>query len=83
MIRTMQEFVQTFKAARRVSTPLVAVRTSDPASTIQTVVPALNGTALHWDIMHGLVVLIILTTPGATAPPKSDGYRYVLMPLRF
>src|ERR1700730_15991905 len=37
MICTMQEFVQAFKAARRVSTPLVAVRTADPASTIQTI----------------------------------------------
>ena len=37
MIRTMQEFVRIFKAARRVSTPLVAVRTADPASMIQTI----------------------------------------------
>ena len=59
MIQTMQQFVQAFKAARRVSTPLVAVRTPDPASTIQTVLSTLNGSEqetpiLRWDIMHGL-----------------------------
>src|SRR5436309_14744139 len=60
MIRTMQEFIQAFKAARRVSTPLVAVRTPDPAGTIDTILSVLNGSAdetpvLHWDIMRGLV----------------------------
>ena len=62
MIRTMREFVQTFKAARRVSTPLVAVRTADPASTIQTIQETLNSKAkntavLYWDVMRGLVGL--------------------------
>ena len=55
----MQEFIQAFKAARRVSTPLVAVRTPDPAGTIDTILSVLNGGAeetpvLHWDIMRGL-----------------------------
>ena len=62
MMQKMQEFVKTFKAARRVSTPLVAVRTPDAASTIQTILGTLNGDAekvpaLQWDIMHGLVGL--------------------------
>lgn len=35
MIRSMEEFVSAFQAARSVSTPLVAVRTVDPASTTQ------------------------------------------------
>src|SRR5947208_10645557 len=59
MIRTMQEFIQAFKAARRVSTPLVGVRTPDPAGTIDIILSVLNGGAeetpvLHWDIMRGL-----------------------------
>jgi hypothetical protein len=59
MIRTMQDFVETLKAALRVSTPLVAVRTPDPASTVETVLSVLNGKGdeipvLHWDIMRGL-----------------------------
>jgi hypothetical protein len=59
MIRTMHEFIQSFKAARRVSTPFVAVRTPDPAGTIDAILSLLNGSAeetpvLHWDIMRGL-----------------------------
>src|SRR2546422_2174869 len=59
MIRTMQEFIQAFRAVRRVSTPLVAVRTPDPAGTIDIILSVLNGSAeeipvLHWDIMRGL-----------------------------
>jgi hypothetical protein len=60
MMRTMQEFIQGFKAARRVSTPLVAVRTPDPAGTVDVIFSVLNCSAeetplLHWDIMRGLV----------------------------
>ena len=33
MIRSMEEFTLAFQAARCVSTPLVAIRTADPAST--------------------------------------------------
>src|SRR5438093_6772181 len=59
MIRNMEEFVSAFKAARRVSTPLVTVRTADPASSLETVARLLNGQGeetpiLVWDIMHGL-----------------------------
>ena len=55
------EFVKSFKAARRVSTPLVAVRTSDPASTIRSLsvaVQPLGGPervpVLYWDVVRGL-----------------------------
>lgn len=55
------EFIKSFKAARRVSTPLVAVRTSDPASTIRSlsvaVQPAAGGErvpVLYWDVVRGL-----------------------------
>ena len=62
MIRTMQDFVETLKAALRVSTPLVAVRTPDPAGTVETVLGVLNGKGdetpvLHWDVMRGLAGL--------------------------
>ena len=42
MIRSMEEFVSAFHAARCVSTPLVAVRTADPASTTQLLIEALT-----------------------------------------
>ena len=54
------EFVKSFKAARRVSTPLVAVRTSDPASTIRSLAVAVQPAGgervpvLYWDIVRGL-----------------------------
>src|SRR5436309_12136591 len=59
MIQAVQEFIQAFKAARRVSTPLVSVRTPDPAGTIDIILSVLSGRAeetpvLHWDIMRGL-----------------------------
>jgi len=34
MLRPMEQFVNTLLAARRVSTPLVAIRTADPALTV-------------------------------------------------
>lgn len=60
MIRTSNDFVKAFRAARRVSTPLVAVRTPDPASSVQLVLSSLDGAdentpALHWDAVRGLV----------------------------
>ena len=38
MIRPMEQFVKTLLAARRVSTPLVAIRTADPALTVARIV---------------------------------------------
>lgn len=42
------------KAARRVSTPIVAINTPDPAATIQELSAAINGSApkLEWDIVR-------------------------------
>lgn len=59
MIRTKDDFVKAFKAARRVSVPLIAVGTSDPASAIQAVRSTVETGAatvplLQWDIVHGL-----------------------------
>ena len=42
MIRSMEEFVSAFHAARCVSTPLVAARTADPASITQLLIEALR-----------------------------------------
>jgi len=62
MIQTSQDFVHSFKAARRVSTPIVAVRTPDPASAVHLIQQSLNGKGeeaamLAWDIMRGLYPL--------------------------
>ncbi|MCX6379239.1 MAG: AAA family ATPase [Armatimonadetes bacterium] len=46
-----------FKAARRVSTPLIAIRTPDPASTIETLVSGFEENPppfLQWDVIRGL-----------------------------
>jgi|HubBroStandDraft_5_1064220.scaffolds.fasta_scaffold04957_8 hypothetical protein len=61
------EFIKQFKAARRVSTPLIAVRTSDPASTIRSLANAVQPSTfdpntefgekvpvLYWDVVRGL-----------------------------
>ena len=57
MIRTTASFAQAFHAARRVSTPLIAVRTPDPASAIPLILSTLKDDetpALHWDAVRGL-----------------------------
>lgn len=61
----MSNFAKQFIAARRVSTPLVAVRTPDPASTIRSVINTLKKATekepdvpvIHYDICHGIVGL--------------------------
>ena len=53
----MSDLLSKFKAARRVSTPLVAIRTSDPAATISVIEKSFNGSAppvLLWDIARGI-----------------------------
>jgi hypothetical protein len=53
----MKTLVQTFLAARRASTPLICIRTADPAATIKSIATAYNGDAppiLHWDIIRGI-----------------------------
>ena len=59
MIRNTEEFLAALRAARRASTPLVSIRTADPASAIALTGRSLNGDGdntplLSWDIMTGL-----------------------------
>ena len=56
MIRPMEQFVKTLLAARRVSTPLVAIRTADPALTVARIEEAVGKDAaiVRWDIVRGL-----------------------------
>jgi len=59
MIRSMEEFRSAFHAARCVSTPLVAVRTADPASTTHFIIETLKQgrrlpPLLGWDVVRGL-----------------------------
>jgi SpoVK/Ycf46/Vps4 family AAA+-type ATPase len=62
MIRSMEEFVSVFHAARCVSTPLVAIRTADPASTTYFLTDALRQgrqppPLLGWDVIRGLYAI--------------------------
>lgn len=55
----MKSFIELFTDARAVSTPLIAVRTFDPASTIRNVRKSLGKTVeetplISWDSIHGL-----------------------------
>lgn len=59
MIRSTGEFRLVVKAARRAGTPLVAVRTADPASVVAQVSASLNGKSedvplVVWDFIGGL-----------------------------
>jgi len=59
MIRSTEEFRVIVRAARRVGTPLVAVRTADPASAMTQVCEGVNGkqdppALLIWDFIGGL-----------------------------
>jgi hypothetical protein len=49
----MEQFVKTLLAARRVSTPLVAIRTADPALTVARIEEAVGKDAaiVQWDIV--------------------------------
>ena len=50
-----RSFVDQFKAARRVATPLIGVTTPDPAATITTITTAVNGVpVLAWDAIRGI-----------------------------
>ena len=56
LIRPMEQFVRTLLAARRVSTPLVAIRTADPALTITRIEEAVKDAAIvQWDTVRGFV----------------------------
>lgn len=72
MIRTTSEFQQAFRDARRVSTPLLCVRTADPASTVSFIMEAMNGQrekvpVIHWDVLRGLQGA---NKPGAACVPQ-------------
>lgn len=48
-------FIRSFRAARRVSTPIIAVQTPDPAATIRDIAKTTNGAAIiSWDIVCGI-----------------------------
>src|SRR5260370_21627756 len=58
MPTAMEEFKETFKAAKWVSTPLIVVRTADPASTTHLIGrelfdPEEQYPMLHWDLVQG------------------------------
>ena len=62
MVSSMEEFVSAFQAARTVSTPLVAVRTVDPASTRQLVLETVKQgrgfpPLVGWDVMRGFYAI--------------------------
>lgn len=64
----MTQLIEQFRAARRVSVPLVSVATPDQAATVKTLLEACtNGTeppALQWDIVRGIQPL---NEPGQAA----------------
>lgn len=75
----MQQFQETLRAIRAAGTPLVAIRTADPASAIEQVMLSLNGKAdktpiLSYDFMNGLNPVNspgvqALAAAGAKEPP--------------
>jgi hypothetical protein len=75
----MQQFQETLQAIRKAGTPLVAIRTADPASAMEHVMVSLNGKAdktpiLSFDYMNGLkpvnsAGVQALAAAGAKEPP--------------
>lgn len=62
MIRTTAEFRTALKSVRRSGTPIVAIRTADPASAMQLFREALNGKAattpmIQYDIVNGATAM--------------------------
>lgn len=59
MIRTTSDFAAAFKKARSVGTPLVAIRTADPASALSIVLSTIkkdeDPPVMLWDCIQGLV----------------------------
>ena len=55
--RPMEQFVTTLRAARRASTPLLAIRTADPALAVARIEDAVGKDAagVMWDIVRGLI----------------------------
>lgn len=50
------ELINQIKSARRVSVPLVAITTPDPAQTVELICAAVNGDGprIVWDVVQGL-----------------------------
>src|SRR4051812_22225041 len=50
------ELINQIKSARRVSVPIVAITTPDPAQTVELICTAVNGEGakIVWDIVQGL-----------------------------
>lgn len=76
------EMIKAFKAARGVGTPLLIIRTPDPASTEKQVVESNPTTdegqsvpVLHWDIMRGIVGLNPVGKKVAASIPKAESKR--------
>jgi hypothetical protein len=67
MIRSMEEFTSAFQAARCVSTPLVAIRTADPASTTHFITETLK----HGQPLYDTAVLVMGNTDDHGNPPSS------------
>ncbi|HEX5433519.1 MAG TPA: AAA family ATPase [Candidatus Angelobacter sp.] len=67
----MSTLAQQFRAARRVSTPLICVRTPDPAATIATLCTCVAEDAprLQWDIGRGLRAI---NAPGSDMPSDAS-----------
>jgi hypothetical protein len=49
--------IEAFRAARRVSVPLIAIATPDPAATIETLTRDASSPALAWDVVRGVQAL--------------------------
>ena len=61
------ELINQLKSARRVSVPLVAITTPDPAQTIELIWAAVNGDGpqIVWDVVQGLRPRNEIVTPNS------------------
>lgn len=60
--------LQLFQAARKVSVPIVIVRTADQTATVETLTATLNGPVLQWDAARGMTGV---NDPGKAAARKA------------
>lgn len=72
---TKQTLLERFKAARRVSAPLVVINTPDPAATIDVVCQAVNGDGVkvEWDFVRGLTGRSEVSRDWVAAQGEYDG----------
>ena len=67
------QLIRQFRAARRVSTPLMAIQTPDPAATMDRVATCFNGAPppiVRWDIVNGMAGM---NEPGTAAVAEAAG----------